>query len=359
MFLLADLYGQPAFAGYQKAIASGSPQDILWYSAGKTAKEAGLPLDRYFRHAEVTAHRQAWGDPDAAFLGFKAGDNKFNHSHLDLGSFVADANGQRWAGLPGSDNYNLPGYFSTGSQRWTYYRLRAEGNNTLVLNPDAAPDQDIKAAGTITGFGSGKGESWAIADLSAAYARHARKVRRGAALIQDRKWFLIQDEVTADRPAEAWWFMHTRAAIALAPDSVSAALTLGGKRMIARILSPVAARFSALPAAPLPNSPNPAGQNPNAGWTKLAIHLAAVRDLRLTVILVPLDEGEAAPSAWPTVFPLDKGWPSGSTGIAQGERQAQQTSRTGTWRIVDGMPAWRLPGAALRPDGRLVPIPAR
>ena len=32
----------------------------------------------------------------------------------------------------GGDNYNLPGYF--GRQRWTYYRLRTEGHNTLTID---------------------------------------------------------------------------------------------------------------------------------------------------------------------------------------------------------------------------------
>ena len=357
MFLLAALYNQPAFAGYEKAHASGDAQDIIWYSAGKTAAEAALPLDRYFRHAEVTAHRGTWGDANAAFLGFKAGDNKFNHSHLDLGSFVADAQGQRWAGLPGSDDYNLPGYFSTGSQRWTYYRLRAEGNNTLILNPDSTPDQDIKGAGKITAFASSAGESYAIADLSAAYARHAQKVRRGAALIHDREWFLIQDEVTAAKPAEAWWFMHTKAAIAIAPDSLTATLTLGGKRMIARLLSPASARFSVRQPKPLPTSPDPAGQNANAGWTKLTVHLSAVQDLRLTVVLAPLADGENPPGAWPAVLPLDKGWPTGSTAILPLGKDAR-ASRVGnaSWRIFGGAPRWAVPDGALGPDGRIVPL---
>ena len=74
------------------------------------------------------------------FVGFKGGDNKVNHSHLDLGTFVLDALGQAWALDLGSDDYNLPGYF--GKQRWNYYRLRTEGHNTLTIegenqNPEA------------------------------------------------------------------------------------------------------------------------------------------------------------------------------------------------------------------------------
>ena len=55
--------------------------------------------------------RSDWLDPSAMFVGIKAGTNRVNHSHLDLGTFVLDALGQRWAVDLGGDNYNLPGYF--------------------------------------------------------------------------------------------------------------------------------------------------------------------------------------------------------------------------------------------------------
>src|SRR5439155_131517 len=164
------------------------------------------PLDKYFGGAEVAILRSEWGNPKALFVGFKAGDNKANHSHLDLGSFVFDALGARWALDLGSDDYNLPGYF--GAQRLTYYRLRAEGQNALVINPGATPDQDPKAAASIIRFQSKPERAFAIADLTPAYKQQARKVWRGLALLE-RKEFLIQDEIQADKPAEVWWFMHT------------------------------------------------------------------------------------------------------------------------------------------------------
>src|SRR6185436_3671178 len=103
------------------------------------------------------------------FAAFKAGDNQANHSHLDLGSFVLDALGVRWAVDLGADNYNLPGYF--GEQRWNYYRLRAEGQNTLVINPGAGPDQDSSAASRIVRFEMSDERSFAIADLTPAYKK--------------------------------------------------------------------------------------------------------------------------------------------------------------------------------------------
>ncbi len=355
MFLLAGLYHQPAFAGYQKDHSGGGVQELIWYSAGQTPKAAGLPLDRYFRHAEVTAMRSAWDDPLGAFAGFKAGDNKFNHSHLDLGSFVADAQGVRWAGSLGPDDYNMPGYFDTAKQRWTYYRLRAEGNNTFILNPGSGPDQEIAAATTITRFQSSPDEVFAVADLTAAYAKQAQKVSRGFALFHGRKWFMVQDEAQCAKPAEAWWFMHTKAVVELATDSVSATLTQSGKRMVARILSPAGAKFLVMDAKPLPTSPNPVVQNVNAGWRKLAIHLSGVTDVRLTVVLVPLAADENPPATWPLVPPLNKGWPSGAAGLRE-PRQGRFPDGRGTVSPAGAIVAGGLPQEFFRVDGRAVPL---
>jgi hypothetical protein len=149
LFWLARRFNQPGWVDYQMPFADRSPNalDMLWGASwlstqSGTTQTPVFPLDRYFRDAEVVTMRSAWNDPDATFVGFKAGDNKANHSHLDLGSFVLDALGYRWGLDLGMEDYNLPGYF--GGERWNYYRLRAEGQNTLVLNPSDKPDKTPK-----------------------------------------------------------------------------------------------------------------------------------------------------------------------------------------------------------------------
>lgn len=245
--------------------------------------------------------RSAWDDRSAVFVGFKAGDNKVNHSNLDLGTFVLDAAGVRWAMDLGADNYNLPGYF--GAQRWSYYRLRTEGHNTLVLNPSAEPDQDPKAAAGITRFKSEAERSFALTDLTPAYTQHARKVQRGLALLR-RQQVLVQDELQADKPAEVWWFMHTQAQVKLSADGATATLTQGKKQLQARLLSPPGAGFTVMEAQPLPTSPHPDRQAKNEGIRKLAVQLKQVSNLRLAVLLTPAPEGETAPPSPPEVVPL-------------------------------------------------------
>lgn len=306
LFWLSSKYDKPELAWWQQNVTgdAGRPGDLLWYDPflSQDFDSHSLPLDRYFRGVEVITFRSAWEDGEAAFLGFKAGDNKANHGDLDLGTFVFDALGVRWAEDLGSDDYNLPGYF--GSSRWAYYRKRAEGQNTLVINPSSSPDQNPSAVAQIIFQSSKPEEAVAIADLTPGYAQHASKVQRGVALLDNRRQALVQDEITARRPSDVWWFMHTTANVQLGTDAASATLTVGDKRLGVRILSPAGARFTVMPAQPLPTSPQPTGQNSNPQHVKLAIHLSDVTSVRLAVQLVPLREGEYAP-VLPALLPLE------------------------------------------------------
>ncbi|MDQ3622928.1 MAG: PA14 domain-containing protein, partial [Verrucomicrobiota bacterium] len=254
-------YGQPDFAAFQRARNQSSARELLWFDRrGQSAAEIGLPLDRVFNSCQVSTARTAWGDSQALFAGLKAGNNQQGHEQLDIGTFVLDALGQSWAIELGSDNYNLPGYF--GSQRFNYYRLRAEGQNTLVLNPTSGKDQVQTLNAPIIATESTADRAFTIANLTPAYSTRAQSVRRGLDLNRAGNYVILQDEVSASIPAELWWFMHTRASISVDPDGTSATLQLGTKRLWAKILAgPAEAQFTVMSATPLPTSPNPSGQN--------------------------------------------------------------------------------------------------
>ena len=298
---LAKRFDHPEYAQFQVNASSVTAEDLLWYDGAMVQAPAPhLPLDKYFRRVEVASMRSSWTDQSGLFLGIKAGDNKANHSHLDLGSFIFDALGTRWVSDLGADNYNLEGYFGRG--RWNFYRLRAEGHNTLVLNPSLEPDQDPTASAKIVRFESKPSRALAILDLSAAYSSHAHQVLRGIAML-DRSQVLIQDEVSCDRPADLWWFIHTPAAISLGVEGKSASLSLQNRLLLAQITSPPGAKFTVMKDIPFDCSPHPKDQALNRTTTKLAIHLDAVEHLRLAVTLTPVMEG-ALPAKTPEVKPL-------------------------------------------------------
>ena len=93
MYWFARKFNLPAAAKYQKNLSRGSGAlDILWYPVDIiSVKVPDMSLAAYFRASEVMTMRSAWNDKNARFVGFKAGDDKANHSNLDIGSFVLDA----------------------------------------------------------------------------------------------------------------------------------------------------------------------------------------------------------------------------------------------------------------------------
>jgi hypothetical protein len=288
LFWLARKFDRPVYAEFGKQTSGGSPQEMIWGLAYFNAQPPkggppyeNLPLDKYFRAAEVATFRSDWKDPNAVCVSFKAGSDHANHAHLDIGTFVLDAFGERWALDLGADDYNLPGYF--GDKRWTYYRLRAEGHNTLLLDPNVGPDQNRAADTKIIRFKSKPKLVFGIANITAAYT-NANKVLRGVALI-NRRDVLVEDEIENKTPGNSWWFMHTAATIHA--NGAEAELEQNGKKLFARILSPKAAKFETMSAEPLPTSPHPPKQATNGGVTKLAVHLPDVARVRLAILLSP------------------------------------------------------------------------
>jgi hypothetical protein len=331
LFWLASAFDAPAYAAFQIPYAKSAPRalDLLWGTdwIARNPDLKNRPLDAMFHRDNIVYLRSAWADPRALFVAFKGGDNRVNHGHLDLGSFVFDAHGQRWAVDVGPDDYNRPGYFNK-TQRWTFYRCRAEGNNCLLINPGRDPDQSVAATADVTQFDSEATRAGAVVDLTHAYEkRGAASVRRGFALIDDRTRLLVQDEVrsaSAGKPLDYWWFMHTDATIDVSADEggggggggATATLKKNGETLTARIVSPAGARFTVMAAKSLPTSPPepPAAERSVVGWKdrlsnvrKLTIHIEKLTDARVAVVLTPgVDNGKT----WaPALVPLSE-WPS-------------------------------------------------
>jgi len=293
MFWLARKFNKPAYAWHQrKYLKNAEALDLWWFDPRELGTEE-LPLDAIFHGVDVAFFRSSWDDPDAIFVGFKGGDNMANHSHLDLGTFVLDALGKRWALDLGGDDYNLDEYF--GDKRWTYYRLKTEGQNTLVINDE---NQDYKAAAPITDYALNSEFSFAIADLSAAYANEVNKVQRGVAMV-NRSRILMQDEIQGEKLFNIVWGFHTHAEMEI--DGKKAILTQDNAHLAIHIIEPEDAEFKVASAQP------PEPQNKNEGVSKLTIQLPKkVKSTRIAVEMVPYKDGETPSARDIRVIPLDK-----------------------------------------------------
>ncbi len=194
---------------------------------------------RFSAGVDIACFRSAWDDPNAIYLAVKGGDNNDPHAHLDLGSFVLDAGGVRWAADLGTDDYDLPGYL--GRQRFTYYRTRTESHNTLLIDDQ---NQDTRAEARITRQDFAPDFSWVQIDLGRANPGRVKQWTRRFALAQ-RQTVLMEDSVRSDQPVEVIWGMMTDADITLGGQT--ATLKKNGWVLAAEIRSPRHAVFDVAP----------------------------------------------------------------------------------------------------------------
>ncbi len=313
MFLLAEVYDEPAFAWWHRERLTAQfppgvalaprrldrffPLEIAWYDARGTTRDDGqIPLDAMFEsRQDIVTVRSRWGDRDAVYVGFKGGDNRANHGHLDVGSFVLDADGVRWALDLGGDNYNLPGYF--GRQRWRYHRLINHSHNTLVIDGQL---QNRAAHCDVLAVTSTPSRASAIVDMTDAYKNQVASARRGIELL-DRRALHVRDEIDG-ADGQIRWGMVSGAEISL--SGRRATLRQNGKTLLAEILAPSDAQFEVVSNAP----PTPAEkQNNDTRILAITLTATAERPLAISVLLQPTGGGRAPLKLEPRA--LDQ-WPN-------------------------------------------------
>lgn len=278
MMWMARALDRPLYAAHERSRAEkGSIFHLLFWDGRESWPKAGFATAALYKGVDVALMRTSWTDANALWVGFKGGDNKANHSHLDLGTFNFDGLGQSWALDLGGDNYNLPEYF--GKERWTYYRLRTEGHNTLTIDDE---NQDPKAAAPMIAFHSEPAKMFAVADVTAAYGKKLASWKRGVGLL-DGKRMVVIDEVAAKSAVKVTWNFHTGAKVAVAADGKSVQLSNGKTQMMLAIASPAEGKFKVVSA----NPPEP--QKQNAGVSNVVIELPNVT--RTTIQVVGSAEG--------------------------------------------------------------------
>jgi len=285
-FWLAGVYNNNHFSDFvidQLETRTANVYDVIWYRpyANSAAKR---DLDKFFDGSvALYFSRSSWTDANALWIGLKAGYNKVNHAHLDLGNFELDALGVRWARDLGSDDYNLPDYF--GKLRYTYYRLQSTSHNVPLLN---GQNQREDATSKFVKHAEGIAEPYAILDFTEAYKDFASAAQRGMKMVDSRKSILVQDEFTLAKPAEVVWGVTTDATIQII-NPKQAELTLGGQKMTAKILSPANAVFAVESASQL------APQKLNTGVSRLLAKVPSTTgSVTVSVLLAPQWPGSSS-----------------------------------------------------------------
>lgn len=232
----------------------------------------------------VGLHRSSW-DRDATFVGIKGGSPSTSHAHMDVGTFVLDAGGERWAGDLGLQAYtkleaakiNLFD-MKQASQRWGVFRFGPMSHNILTVN---GQEQSVSGNATITH----RSPTSTVVDASPVYAGQLAAASRGVLLRADRS-VRLQDDIQAqpDAPATVRWAMLTKAEITV--DGRTATLTQNGKTLRLTAASPADVAFQIVSVDPPPreyDAPNPGSRLvtftvtlPANGSSTLAIDFALI-----------------------------------------------------------------------------------
>lgn len=236
--------------------------------------------------------RTSWDDPKAIYLGFKAGSPSVNHGHMDIGSFVMEANGVRWAHDLGMQNYEsletlgMKIFGKTqDAERWTVFRMNTYSHNVLIVDGE---QQRVDGYANIDKTSSGEVFQFAVSDISSVYNGQLHSAKRGVGNI-DGAYSIIRDELTTlDKHTKVRWNMLTPAKVELL--SKEAKLTKDGKVLYLKVQGPKNLEMKTWSTAPTNDYDE---QNPGTILVGFECELQPNTSETFEVLLVPeaaLDE---------------------------------------------------------------------
>ena len=242
----------------------------------------------------VAMMRTSWTDPDAMYLGFKAGTPGYVHAHMDVGSFVMEAEGVRWATDLGKVIYddleslgmNIFGS-SQDAERWTIFRMSTYSHNVLIVDDE---QQRVAGYAEIDKYSNANNFMFAVSDISSMYNRQIKMAMRGVGIV-DGKYTIIRDEVeTLYETIKVRWNMVTSADVTL--GNKDATLSKNGKSLKVKVQGPDNLVMKTWSTAPT-NDYDP--ENPGTIMVGFECEIPANTSEAFEVILVPKPvESEAA-----------------------------------------------------------------
>jgi hypothetical protein len=196
-----------------------APTETMWLGNGKNP---------------VAMMRTSWTDPNAIYVATKGGSVSINHAHMDIGSFVMESDGVRWAmdfGMQDYESLESKGIKLFGrtqdAERWTVFRLTNLVHNTLAID---SQHQLVTGNAPIIASSRNPDFMHTIIDLSEIYKGQVAASKRGIAVV-DKKQVLIRDEIeTLNKETTIRWTMLTPADVRIINDH-QALLTKDGKTL--------------------------------------------------------------------------------------------------------------------------------
>ena len=282
------LTANPVFAWWRRReLLTGKktvkPFDILFYQPVDDTQSFELPLDAVYRRAGLAMMRADWQGAGMT-LCLHGGKNNDRDSDLDAGSFILECAGERFfAETGGNEALSM------------LLRRRAEGQNTVVVNPteESVPDQNPGAAAPLTEMRGAHDRAYAVVDMTKTNDAFLR-AKRGVMLLENRTVAVIQDEAVLEADGVAVWSAYTPAKVVLNASGRVAKLTMEGKTLLCRLCGVGhPARFEA-------------EEMGESGLTRLTVRVAVKERLRMAVVCYLEREGERVSEKHYDMTPMSK-----------------------------------------------------
>ncbi len=246
------------------------PEEKMWVGQGRNP---------------VAMMRSAW-DNQAVYLGFKAGSPSVNHGHMDVGSFIMEADGRRWATDLGSQNYESLESLGMSifgktqdAERWTIFRMNNFSHNVLIVDDE---QQRVDGYAKIDRYGDNEDFMFSVSDISGVYNGQLKSVKRGVAL-KDLQYTIVRDEIeTLGKTTKVRWQIVTDATVVLGTNQ--ATLTNDGKKLSLKVQGPENLEMKTWSTAPTTNYD---AENPGTVLVGFECEIPANTKESFEVIMVP------------------------------------------------------------------------
>ena len=234
---------------------------IMGYAARMDLDNLPMPENKFWygRGANPVAMvRTRWdGSDEDVYLAVKGGSASNNHSHMDAGSFVFEAQGVRWACDLGNQKYApleiamkklKKSLFdrSQNSGRWTILRYNNYHHNTITLNDNL---HNVKGKAIFTEIIDSETEKGVVIDMSEVLKNDAASAVRTVKLVGEKD-LVVYDRVQApeDNDVNYTWRMVTNGEPTVKKNMII--LNADGKTMYLKARSNVKFKYVTWSAEP-------------------------------------------------------------------------------------------------------------
>lgn len=252
-----------------------TPMELLWWNPSLLQQTTMVKAPLQWTAnglMPIGVMRSAWGDSTAGFVAIKGGTPNNSHAHMDVGSFILEAAGIRWAIDLGTESYDKMRAarldlwnYSQNSSRWTTFRCGPEGHSILRFDGER---QLITGKGEITELKTKNGAMGEVANLTSLYSDKAKKVTRTVMLYPDRSFSIADEWVTKAAATEESFQWLTRATVTKTGDGLL--LQQAGKYLRIKIEQPASPNDLTVEVQDVSAAKNPQ-DSPNPGVSRIII----------------------------------------------------------------------------------------